>query len=83
MSPKLKRLSGKQVGTILGQFGFTVQSQEGSHMKLRRITAEGQKQTLTIPIHDELDVGTLQAIIRQASRYVLEEELKKNFYSQA
>ena len=52
-------------------------------MKLRRITAEGQKQTLTIPIHDELDVGTLQAIIRQASRYVPEEELKKHFYGQA
>jgi hypothetical protein len=27
----------------------------------------GEKQTLTIPIHDELDAGTLTAIFSQAS----------------
>ena len=36
-------------------------------MKLRRMVAGGQKQTLTIPAHAELDVGTLKAIIRQAT----------------
>ncbi len=43
--------------------------------KLRRIDASGQKQTLTIPWHDELDTGTLRAIFRQASRYVSEDPL--------
>ena len=49
-------------------------------MKLRRVLPDGTKQTLTVPLHDELDKGTLKAIIRQASRYIPEEELKPYFY---
>ena len=67
MSPKLKRLSGKRVIVL--------------HVKPRRVTADGQKQTLTIPAHEELDVGTLQAISRQASKYITEAELRAIFVS--
>jgi len=81
MSPKLKRLSGKEVISILNKFGFALFTQRGSHIKLRRIGSAGDKQTLTVPSHDELDVGTLRAIIRQASRYVPEEYLKPYFYA--
>ena len=81
MSPKLKRLSGKEVIGLLGRFGFDVESRKGSHVKLRRITSDGQRQTLTVPGHEELDVGTLHAIIRQASRYISEAELRAIFYS--
>ena len=81
MSPKLKRLSGKEVISILNKFGFALFTQRGSHIKLRRIGSAGDKQTLTVPFHDELDVGTLRAIIRQASRYVPEEYLKPYFYA--
>jgi predicted RNA binding protein YcfA (HicA-like mRNA interferase family) len=35
MSPKLARLSGHEVVTILGKFGFSVVPQRGSHAKLR------------------------------------------------
>jgi len=38
-------------------------------------------QTLTIPRHRELDVWTLQAIFRQASRFIPHEELRDEFYS--
>jgi len=38
-------------------------------------------QTLTIPRHRELDVGTLQAIFRQATRFVPQEELREEFYT--
>jgi predicted RNA binding protein YcfA (HicA-like mRNA interferase family) len=79
MSPKWRRLSGKQVISIMEQFGFHLHAQRGSHVKLRRITPDGEKQTLTIPQHEELDVGTLQAIVRQAGRYVPIEELKLHF----
>lgn len=48
MSPKLKRLSGREVIAILGRFGFEVLSQKGSHVKLRRLS-HGAKETLTIP----------------------------------
>ena len=78
--PKLRILSGKEVVKIFSNFGFEVVSQKGSHVKLRRILPEGIKQTLTVPLHDELDKGTLKAIIRQASRYIPEEDLKPYFY---
>lgn len=35
--PKLKVLSGRDVVKILGQFGFQILSQKGSHIKLRRM----------------------------------------------
>ena len=79
--PKLKSLSGEDIIKILSQFGFEIASQKGSHVKLRRVLSEGTKQTLTIPLHKELDKGTLRAIFRQALRYVSEEELKPYFYS--
>ncbi len=81
MSPKLKRLSGPEVLAIFHGFGFETHSQRGSHVKLRRITVTGEKQTLTIPIHVELDAGTLRVIIRQASRYIPESELRPPFYT--
>lgn len=80
MSPKLKRLSGKEVLAILSKFGFSIHSQKGSHVKLRRISA-GEKQTLTIVMHDELDIGTARAILRQASRFIPEDQLRKDFYA--
>lgn len=81
MSPKLKRLSGPEVVDIMAALGFEVHSQRGSHVKLRRTTKRGEKQTLTIPTHPVLDVGTLRAIIRQAARYIPESELQPHFYS--
>ena len=78
--PKLKVLSGRGVIKILSKFGFEVVSQKGSHMKLRRVLPNGTKQTLTVPLHEELDKGTLKAIFKQASRYIPEEELKQYFY---
>ncbi len=59
MSPKLKRLSGKEVLSILSKFGFSVHSQRGSHVKLRRTSSFGETQSLTIVTYKELDIGTL------------------------
>ncbi len=78
--PKLRRLSGPEVIHILEQFGFTVFAQQGSHVKLGRISLSGEKQTLTIPRHRELDAGTLRAIFRQAGRYIQVDELRPYFY---
>jgi predicted RNA binding protein YcfA (HicA-like mRNA interferase family) len=79
--PKLKRLSGDNVIAIFAQFGFAVHAQRGSHVKLRRVGSGGTAQTLTIPRHREIDTGTLRAIIRQASRYIPEDELRPHFYT--
>jgi len=78
---RLRRLSGPEVVGILQRFGFSVFSTRGSHAKLRRITAEGEKQTLVVPLHDELDRGTVRAMSRQASRFVPEAELRRHFYT--
>lgn len=78
--PRLKVLSGGDIVKILSRFGFTIISQRGSHVKLRRTLPDGTKQTLTIPLHEELDKGTLKAIYRQALRFIPEEELKPHFY---
>lgn len=80
--PKLRRLSGDEVITILGQFGFQVHAQRGSHVKLRRVVSAGERQTLTLPRHRELDRGTLRAILRQASRFVPGEQLSPYFYTE-
>ncbi|MBI2912347.1 MAG: type II toxin-antitoxin system HicA family toxin [Chloroflexi bacterium] len=81
MSPKLRRLSGQRIIAILDHFDFQVISQRGSHAKLRRIAPSGAKETMTIPVHEELDVGTVHAIFKQASRYVPQELLRPYFYS--
>ncbi|MEY3825686.1 MAG: hypothetical protein RLZZ148_498 [Cyanobacteriota bacterium] len=77
--PRLKQLSGKDVIKILAQFGFTIHSQRGSHIKLRRAISEG-KETLSIPNHRKLDLGTCYAIFKQASQYIPESELYPYFY---
>ena len=77
---RLRVVSGKEVVGLLGGFGFQVVSQKGSHVKIVRILTDGDRQVLTIPLHSELDAGTLKAIIRQSSRYIPEESLKKLFY---
>ena len=80
MSPKLKRMSGTEVVGTFTRYGFTVKSQRGSHVKLVRIIKTGDRQVLTIPNHKEIDTGTLQSIIKQASKYIDPRILKQHFY---
>jgi len=80
--PKLRRLSGAEVIRIFEHFGFVIHAQRGSHVKLRRIGILGEKQTLTVPLHTELDTGTLRAIFRQATQYITENELRPYFYTE-
>jgi hypothetical protein len=41
----------------------------------------GERQTLTIPLHDSLATGTVHAIFRQAGRYVPEDQLRPLFFT--
>lgn len=79
--PKLRPLSGQDLLTIFGRFGFHRFSQRGSHVKLRRMLLSGARQTLTIPVHPLVDRGTLHAIFRQALRFIPESELGPHFFS--
>jgi predicted RNA binding protein YcfA (HicA-like mRNA interferase family) len=77
---KLKAASGPSLLAVFGKFGFVKLSQRGSHAKLRRETPGG-RQTLTVPLHKELDKGTLLALFRQGCRYISENELAPYFFT--
>ena len=79
--PKLKTLSGDDLLRIFASFDFRKHSQRGSHVKLRREVA-GRRQTITIVTHRTIDKGTLQAIFRQALRYLPESELAPHFFTE-
>jgi len=59
--PKLPRISGAQALKALQKLGFEKVRQSGSHVVARR-GAKG----CVIPMHDELKVGTLAGVLRQA-----------------
>lgn len=80
MPQRLRRLSARDILAVLKRFGFEVVATRGSQAKLRRVNRDGQRQTLTVPVHKQLDVGTIQAIYRQATRFIPEAELRAAFY---
>ncbi len=79
---RLRRLSAKDVLRALKSFGFEVVATRGSHAKLRRATEGGNRETLTVPLHKELDLGTIQTIYRQEARFIPEAELRPWFYDE-
>jgi predicted RNA binding protein YcfA (HicA-like mRNA interferase family) len=80
--PGLRQLSGRDLLRIFAAFNFRVVVIRGSHAKLRRVLSDGQRQTLTVPMHKTLAAGTLRAIFRQALRYIPEADLKPWFFSE-
>ena len=59
---KLPRdISGAETVRALERLGFSVIRQTGSHVRL----AQGDRR-VTVPMHRNLVVGTLQSILRQA-----------------
>jgi len=56
-------ISGKECAKILAQAGFHEVRQQGSHLVMRKDNPFCQ---LIVPLHKELDRGTLRAIIRQS-----------------
>jgi predicted RNA binding protein YcfA (HicA-like mRNA interferase family) len=62
---KLPRLSGHELIKILVNFGFKKIRQKGSHVMLVKETKQ-VKIGCVVPLHDELEKGTLLGILRQA-----------------
>jgi predicted RNA binding protein YcfA (HicA-like mRNA interferase family) len=60
---KIPKLSGRECLKVLAKAGFVFKRQEGSHIIVRRDEPFAQ---LVVPDHQELDRGTLRAIIRQS-----------------
>ena len=72
--PRLPVLSGHKVIKALSKAGWEHKRTRGSHAVLAKII-DGNKVALVVPLHKEIDKGTLIEIIRQA-RLKREEFLK-------
>jgi len=59
-------LNGTDLAKQLGQFGYSITRQSGSHMRLTRVVGS-QEQHLTIPAHKPLRVGTLRQILKDVA----------------
>lgn len=68
--PKLPCVSGQKVARALERLGFERRRQRGSHLVMRRASA-----VCVVPMHREVDQGTLRGVLRQAG--VSEEEFTR------
>jgi predicted RNA binding protein YcfA (HicA-like mRNA interferase family) len=59
--PKLPCVSGQKVTRALERLGFERRRQRGSHLVMRRGSA-----VCVVPMHREVDQGTLHGVLRQA-----------------
>jgi len=60
-----RRLSYREVRRRLLAAGFEVVGQRGSHVKFGKKTRGGYR-TVIVPRQDEIAVGTLRSVLRQA-----------------
>ncbi|GBL11859.1 type II toxin-antitoxin system HicA family toxin [Microcystis sp. LEGE 00066] len=63
--PKLPRISSREAIGSLERLGFKQVRQTGSHVVMKKETEEG-KIGCVVPVHQELKVGTLSGILKQA-----------------
>ena len=63
--PKLRVMSGREVGAVLESQGFVFARQKGSHRIYTR-DVPGGTLSVAVPDHREVAVGTLSGIIRQS-----------------
>ncbi len=63
--PRLRRVSARQAVKALERLGFVQVRTRGSHVILRKGIPGGDVGCV-VPLHDELAVGTLRSILRQA-----------------
>jgi predicted RNA binding protein YcfA (HicA-like mRNA interferase family) len=72
----LPRISGREAIGSLQRLGFRRDRQNGSHVVLERVRVVQQIDSCSVPLHDELDSGTLAKNLREAN--VTLEEFKNN-----
>jgi predicted RNA binding protein YcfA (HicA-like mRNA interferase family) len=58
---RLGNISGKEAAIAFEKAGWSPRGQTGSHLVL---TKAGVRANLTVPLHSELALGTLRALIR-------------------
>ena len=76
--PKLPVVSGRDLIKFLKKLDYEVVRQRGSHVRLRKETEFGVH-NITIPYHEEIAKGTLNAILTDISKWnnISKDELLK------
>jgi predicted RNA binding protein YcfA (HicA-like mRNA interferase family) len=69
--PKMPRISSREAIRALERLGFEQVRQTGSHVVMTKETEAG-KVGCVVPVHQELQVGTLSGILKQAQATVEE-----------
>jgi len=71
-------ITGTELAKILFKFGYAVTRQKGSHVRLTT-TVKGEHH-ITIPNHDPIKVGTLNAILKDVAEHlgISKEELLRD-----
>jgi predicted RNA binding protein YcfA (HicA-like mRNA interferase family) len=59
-------VSGEKLLKVLVRLGYEIIRKRGSHVRPRKLTAAGDH-NITVPLHDELAMGTLKDILSQIS----------------
>jgi predicted RNA binding protein YcfA (HicA-like mRNA interferase family) len=79
---KLPRdLSGQELVNALARLGYEVSRQTGSHIRLT--TQRNGEHHVTVPAHDPIKIGTLNAILRDVADHasLSREELLEELFS--
>ena len=63
--PKLPRISSREAIRALNRLGFEKIRQTGSHVVMKKDT-DGGVIGCVVPVHQELRIGTLNSILKQA-----------------
>ena len=66
--PKLPIVSYKELLKLLKQYGYELDHQRGSHIRLRKDLPSGHH-SITVPAHKEIAKGTLNDILEKVSHY--------------
>jgi len=75
-------LSGNDLANALRKYSYQITRQAGSHMRLT--TQQGGEHHITIPRHNPLRIGTLNAILKDVSDHlkISQDELLTSLFGQ-
>lgn len=62
---RLKVFSGEELCQLLESNGFKRVRQKGSHLIMQKVEEETTN-SVPVPMHKEIKIGTLQSVIRQS-----------------
>jgi predicted RNA binding protein YcfA (HicA-like mRNA interferase family) len=63
--PNLPHLSGREIIRALERLGFVQVRQRGSHVVMKK-AMPGENVGCVVPLHDEVAIGTLHSLLKQA-----------------